>query len=155
MKWKGKRHQERRKNKTQQRWDFPGVQWLIPHASNAAGLNSIPGQETRPRVLQRKSLHAATKTQHSQMDKLIIIIIKDSTKSLALRSDTVVKRNTSREGIWGAQERPVARLHGQTSTVQGHPELLPGHWLWNESLWNGTPLFQDCPLTRLMGPSVC
>ena len=68
------------------------VQWLIPLASNAAGLNSTPGQETRPHMQQRKSLHAATKTQHSQMDKLIIIIIIiNSTKSLALRSDTVVK----------------------------------------------------------------
>ena len=84
------------------------AQWLILHASNAGGPNSIPGQETRPHMLQRKSLQATAKTLHSQMDKLIIITVKASTKSLALRSDTVVKWNTSRKSIWGAQERTVA-----------------------------------------------
>ena len=67
------------------------AQWLILHASNAGGLNSIPGQETRPHMLQRKSLQAAAKTLHSQVDKLIIVIVKASTKSLALRSDTAVR----------------------------------------------------------------
>ena len=41
------------------------VQWLIFQAPNAGGLGSIPSQETRSHISQRRSkiLHAATKTQ--------------------------------------------------------------------------------------------
>ena len=41
------------------------VQWLIFQAPNAGGLGSIPSQETRFHISQRRSkiLHAATKTQ--------------------------------------------------------------------------------------------
>ena len=36
---------------------------------NAGGPGSIPGQGTRSHMLQLKSLHAATKTQHRQINK--------------------------------------------------------------------------------------
>ena len=45
------------------------AQWLRLRALNAGGLGSIPGQGTRSHMLQLKILHAATKTQHSQMNK--------------------------------------------------------------------------------------
>ena len=35
-------------------WDFPGVQWLRFHDSNAGGLGSIPGQGTRSHMRQLK-----------------------------------------------------------------------------------------------------
>ena len=52
------------------------VQWLGCLAANTGGLSSIPGQGTRSHVLQLrvgmtqlKTLHAATKTQDSQINK--------------------------------------------------------------------------------------
>ena len=45
------------------------VQWLRLHDPNAGGLGSIPGQGTRSHMLQLKVPHAATKTQHSQINK--------------------------------------------------------------------------------------
>ena len=45
------------------------VQWLRLCALNAGGLGLIPGQGTRSHMLQLKILHAATKTQHSQINK--------------------------------------------------------------------------------------
>ena len=45
------------------------VQWLRLHAPNAGGPSLIPGQGTRSHVLQLKVLHAAAKTQHSQINK--------------------------------------------------------------------------------------
>ena len=47
------------------------VQWLKLHAPNAGGPGSIPGQETRSDMLQRrlKIPCAITKTWHSQMNK--------------------------------------------------------------------------------------
>ena len=52
------------------------VQWLRPHAPNAWGLGLTPGQETRSHMQQpgvhmpqlKDILHAATKTQHSQIN---------------------------------------------------------------------------------------
>ena len=53
------------------------VQWLRCSTSNAGGLGSIPGLGTRTNMpqlsvpkLQLKVLHAATKTQHSQINIL-------------------------------------------------------------------------------------
>ena len=52
---------------------FPVVQWLRLHALNARGLgwilSSILGQGTRSHMLQIKILHAAAKTQCSQINK--------------------------------------------------------------------------------------
>ena len=45
------------------------VQWLRFRAPNAEGPGSIPGQGTRSHMPQ-PSLHAATKTQNSQVNKL-------------------------------------------------------------------------------------
>ena len=52
------------------------VQWLRLHAPKAGGLGSTPDQWTRSHMLQLrismlqiKILHAATKTQHSQINK--------------------------------------------------------------------------------------
>ena len=52
------------------------VQWLRLQVPSAGDLGSIPGQETRSHLLQLrvhmwqlKTLHAATKTQHSQINK--------------------------------------------------------------------------------------
>ena len=47
------------------------VQWLRLHAPNARGLGSIPGQGTRSHMPQLKILHAATKTQCSQINKYV------------------------------------------------------------------------------------
>ena len=55
------------------------VQWLRLRASDAGGPGSIPGWGTRSNmlqlrvhVLQLQILHAASKTQHSQINKLKI-----------------------------------------------------------------------------------
>ena len=52
------------------------VQWPRHHAPNAGALGSIPGQGTgaymlqlRVHMPQLKILHAATKTQYSQINK--------------------------------------------------------------------------------------
>ena len=46
------------------------VQWLRLHAPNAGGPGSIPGQGTRSHMhATTKSLHAATKTWRSQINK--------------------------------------------------------------------------------------
>ena len=50
------------KLKAQTQKDFAGGPWLRLRASNAGGLGSIPGQRTR-------FLHAATETQHCQINK--------------------------------------------------------------------------------------
>ena len=57
------------------------VQWLRPHAPNAGGPGSIPGQETRFCMLQLKILHAATKTGHRPKKKNKDIVIFPSTVS--------------------------------------------------------------------------
>ena len=44
------------------------VQWLRLCAPNAGGTGSIPVQGTRSHMLQLKILHAAMKTQHSQIN---------------------------------------------------------------------------------------
>ena len=46
---------------------FLVVQGLTLHAPNAGAPGSIPGQGTRSHMLQLKMLHAATKTQCSQI----------------------------------------------------------------------------------------
>ena len=48
---------------------FLVVQGLTLHAPNAGAPGSIPGQGTRSHMLQLKILHAATKTQCSQIHK--------------------------------------------------------------------------------------
>ena len=45
------------------------VQWLRLHTHNAGGAGLIPGQETRPYILELKTPHAATKTRYSQINK--------------------------------------------------------------------------------------
>ena len=47
------------------------VQWLRFQAPHAGGLGSIPGKGTRSHNPQLKILHAATKTQNSQINQLI------------------------------------------------------------------------------------
>ena len=56
--------------------DRPGTSLAEIHASDAGGPGSIPGQGTRSHMKATKSLHvtakdlyAATKTQHSQINK--------------------------------------------------------------------------------------
>ena len=48
------------------------VQWLIFHAPNVVDLGSIPGQGTRCHMPQLKITHAATETQHSQINKYFL-----------------------------------------------------------------------------------
>ena len=50
-------------------WQSRGL--LRLHAPNAVALGSLTGQGTRSQVPQLKILHAATKTQHSQIKKEI------------------------------------------------------------------------------------
>ena len=45
------------------------VQWLRLCVSSERGPDSIPGQGTRPLMVQQKSLRATTKTQSSQIRK--------------------------------------------------------------------------------------
>ena len=45
------------------------VQWLRLYTPNGGGLGSIPGQGTRSHMPQLESLHSATKTWCSQMNK--------------------------------------------------------------------------------------
>ena len=51
---------------------FLVVQWLRLHAPNAGGPGSTPGQGTRSQLLQLrlKILHATSKTQSSQKNKI-------------------------------------------------------------------------------------
>ena len=53
------------------RGTFLVVQWLRLHSPNAGALGSIPPQRTRSHMpqLRLKILHAATKTQSSQIHK--------------------------------------------------------------------------------------
>ena len=50
-----------------------GVQWLGLRAPNAGGLGSIPGQETRCPMLQRKIPHSAAKTWCSQINVVFFL----------------------------------------------------------------------------------
>ena len=47
------------------------AQWPRPHAPNAGGSGSIPGQGTRSHMQQLKKPHATTKTWCSQICKYI------------------------------------------------------------------------------------
>ena len=64
------------------------VQWLRLPTPNAGGLGSIPGQGTRSHVPQLKTLHATTKTQHSQINKSIYILKSGELKSSPFTTET-------------------------------------------------------------------
>ena len=67
------------------------VQWLRSHVPNARRPGSMPGQETRPHMLQLKILHAATRTQCSQINKNKYFRKKDEGEQLYNSSSLVIK----------------------------------------------------------------
>ena len=66
------------------------VQWLRLHASNTGGLGLIPGQETRSHMKQpgvhmpqlKNNLHAATKTQPSQINSFFFFFCSEFCRTL-------------------------------------------------------------------------
>ena len=62
------------------------AQWLKLHAPSAESPGSIPGQGTRSHMQQQRSkiLHASTKTQHSQINKMFLKNFKEVVSIITL-----------------------------------------------------------------------
>ena len=89
------------------------LQTLRLHASNAEGMGSVPEQGTRchmlqPRVhvSQLKILHAASETQHSQINKFIF-----KSRDITLpRKDHIVKAMVFPVVTWGCESWTIKKL---------------------------------------------
>lgn len=80
---------------------------------------------------------------------------QDSTKSVALRSDTIVHWYASRRGTWDGGMDTCPTSTAQPSTTRGHPWLFPGPWLWDAALGDGARQLQVCSLTSRVVPPPC
>ena len=97
------------------------VPWLTPQAHNAGGLGSIPGQGTRPHVLQLNTLHATAKTSHGQVNKKMW-----KTNKLMVFSSLGLKTGHCRLLLlgWGPWPLQSLTLHAPLKGVQGGGEEL-------------------------------
>ena len=80
------------------------VQWLRLCTLNAGGTGSIPGQGTRSHMLQLKILHASTKTQCSQINKLTL------KKKRKKGNETSKKQGNRSLGTVGHKRHPRHRI---------------------------------------------
>ena len=82
------------------------VQWLRLPTPNAGGLGSIPAQGTRSHMPRLKTLHATTKSQHSQINKSICILksgeLKSSRSTTGTAASRVVPHGIPRTGLRAA-----------------------------------------------------
>ena len=99
------------------------VQWLRFWAPNAGGLGSIPGRGTRAHILQLKTLHAATKIWHSQINNFFFF--KERNRGPKTQTVQSTKRTTG-------------------TSVKHDPPLIPSTDSFLEQIIGGSRCHDSC-----------